>query len=110
VPLSDKKTLGIVDTVVVAFPPADLTDYGIHKIRFFTSLTDDNRRSNDTLSMELYSKAYELGAVTNFQNSGSKFVFDCNHARYRSIFAGTIFSGYKCRTTANSRILRETIL
>jgi alpha-glucosidase len=86
VPLSDKNPLAIVDTVVVAFPPSDLTDYGIHKIKFFTSLADDNRRSNDTLSLELYSKAYELGAVTGFQNSGSKFVFDCNHAKVQVDF------------------------
>jgi len=81
VPFNDKSPFRIVDTVVVAFPPADLTDYGIHKIRFYTSLPDDNRKQNDTLSIELYSQAYELGAVTGFQNEGSKFVFACNHAK-----------------------------
>ena len=81
VPYTEKSFLQIVDTVVVAFPSADLTDYGIHKIRFYTSLQEDNRKQNDTLRMELYSKAYELGIVTGFRNMGNKFVFDCNHAK-----------------------------
>ena len=46
VPFDEKNVLKIVDTVVVAFPPADLTDYGIHKIKFYTSLAGDNRRTN----------------------------------------------------------------
>jgi len=86
VPLSDKNPLAIVDTVIVAFPPVDLTDYGIHKIRFYTGMDNDSRRSNDTLSMELYSQAYELGAVTGFSHSGNKFYFDCNHARVQVEF------------------------
>jgi alpha-glucosidase (family GH31 glycosyl hydrolase) len=86
VPFNEKKSLQIVDTVVVAFPPANLTDYGIHKIRFYTSLPEDNRKQNDTLSMELYSKAYQLGAVTGFNNSGNKFTFDCNHAKVQVDF------------------------
>ncbi len=87
VPFSDKDYLQIVDTVVVAFPPADLTDYGIHKIRFYTSIPEDNRKQNDTLSMELYSQAYELGAVTGFNTSGNKFTFDCNHAKVQVDFS-----------------------
>ncbi len=86
VPFSTKKALQIIDTVRVAFPAADLTDYGIHKIRFYTSLPEDKRRENDTISMELYSRAYELGAVTGFVNAGSKFTFDCNHARVQVDF------------------------
>jgi len=81
VPLSDANPLKIVDTIVVAFPPADLTDYGIHKISFYTSLPEDNRKTNDTLSVELYSGAYELGAVTGFKHTDSKFTFECKHAR-----------------------------
>lgn len=86
VPFSYKNFLQIVDTVVVAFPPADLTDYGIHNIRFYTSLPEDSRKQNDTLSMELYSQAYELGAVTGFNASGNKFTFDCNHAKVQVDF------------------------
>jgi len=84
--LSDKNPLGIIDTVVVAFPPADLTDFGIHKIRFYTVLPEDNRKTNDTLSMELYSKAYEIGAITGFSNNGNVFVFECNHAKVQVDF------------------------
>ena len=86
VPFSDKHLLAIIDTVVVAFPPADLTDYGIHRVRFYTALEGDNRRENDTLVMELYSKAYQLGPVTGFNHSGSSFIFDCNHARVQVDF------------------------
>ncbi len=81
VPFSHQNPLGIIDTVEVSFPAADLTDYGIHRIRFFTSLESDNRRENDTLSMELYSRAYQLGKVTGFARQGNTFTFDCHHAK-----------------------------
>ncbi|MEI6681093.1 MAG: TIM-barrel domain-containing protein [Bacteroidota bacterium] len=86
VAFSEKHALGVIDTTEVAFPPADLTDYGIHRIRFYTSLPDDDRRSNDTLSAELFSGAYQLGAVTRFSTSGNTFTFDCNHARVQVEF------------------------
>ncbi|MCX6242846.1 MAG: DUF5110 domain-containing protein [Bacteroidetes bacterium] len=81
VPISDKHVLEIIDTVEVDFPPADLTDYGIHRIKFYTSLPEDERKGNDTLSMQLYSGAYQLGAVTGFTWSGETFTFECNNAR-----------------------------
>ncbi len=81
IPLSDKKALAVVDTIVAAFPPVDLTDYGIHTIRFYTSLPGDTRRSNDTLSLQLYSRAYQLGEVTDFTRSGTTFTFACHHAK-----------------------------
>jgi hypothetical protein len=81
VPVSEKQVLKIIDTIQVSFPPIDLTDFGIHKIRFYTSLKEDERKENDTLTMELYSRAYRLGAVTGFSHSGSNFTFGCNHAR-----------------------------
>ncbi len=86
VPFDEKNVLKIVDTVVVAFPPADLTDYGIHKIKFYTALPGDNRLTNDTLAMELYSQAYELGAVTGFSKTANTFTFDCNHAKVQVDF------------------------
>ncbi|HNW54723.1 MAG TPA: DUF4968 domain-containing protein, partial [Bacteroidales bacterium] len=86
VPFDEKKALKVVDTVVVAFPPADLTDYGIHKIKFYTALPGDNRLTNDTLAMELYSQAYELGAVTGFHKNANSFTFDCNHAKVQVDF------------------------
>ncbi len=86
VPFSEKHELGIIDTVLVEFPPADLTDYGIHRIRFYTSLPEDARKENDTLSIELYSRAYQLGNVTGFTWSGEIFTFECNHARVQVRF------------------------
>lgn len=86
VPFDAKHSFGIIDTVEVAFPPADLTDYGIHRIRFCTALPEDERKENDTLSMELFSGAYQPGAVTGFSHSGSSFTFDCNHARVQLDF------------------------
>lgn len=79
-PFSEKNEMQVLDTALVVFPPADLTDFGIHKIRFYTSFPDDNRRVNDTLDMELFSQAYELGPVTGFKNKGNTFTFNCNHA------------------------------
>lgn len=87
VPFSEKQPLKIIDTVEAVFPPADLTDLGIHKIRFYTSLPGDSRRENDTLDMELYSQAYEIGPVTGFERSGNSFVFSCNRAKVRVDFA-----------------------
>ena len=81
VPFSESHALGIIDTAEVAFPPADLTDYGIHRIKFWTALPEDERKENDTLSMELYSGAYQLGPVTGFTWSGETFTFECNNAR-----------------------------
>ena len=75
-----EKQFKINDTLTVSFPPSDLTDYGIHNVKFYTSLPGDERTSNDTLSAELYSKAYELGPVTSFKQSGSDYIFSCNHA------------------------------
>jgi alpha-glucosidase (family GH31 glycosyl hydrolase) len=83
---SRQQPFGIVDTVEVRFPPADLTDFGIHRIKFFTSLENDDRKINDTLSMELYSEAYQLGAVTDFKKDGQSLEFSCNHARVRVEF------------------------
>lgn len=80
-PFSEKEPLGIIDTARVVFPPMDLTDYGIHKIKFYVSSAEDDRRSNDTLSMELYSQAFQLGKVTGFTQTGSRLTFSCNNAR-----------------------------
>ncbi|MEI7727496.1 MAG: TIM-barrel domain-containing protein, partial [Bacteroidota bacterium] len=85
--LNDKQPLKIIDTVEVSFPPTDLTDFGIHKIRFYTSLAADERKENDTLAMELYSRAYQLGEVTGFSRAGNVFTFACNHARVQVDFS-----------------------
>jgi hypothetical protein len=55
VPFSNHNPFGIVDTVSVAFPAADLTDYGIHSVLFYTDLEGDSRRENDTLELQLFS-------------------------------------------------------
>ncbi len=81
IPFNDKKTFRIIDTVQAVFPALDLTDYGIHQVKFYTAMIDDNRKENDTLSLELYSRAYELGVVTGFKSSKKTFIFDCNHAK-----------------------------
>jgi len=81
VPFNVKKNFRIVDTVLVTFPPVDMTDYGIHNLRFYTALGGDVRKQNDTLSYELTAKAYALGPVTGFSATGSNFKFICNNAR-----------------------------
>lgn len=83
IPASAKKPFGIIDTANVVFPNLDLTDVGIHKVTFYTSQENDLRRTNDTLKMELFSKACELGNVTDFKASKSDFEFACNNARLK---------------------------
>lgn len=83
IPASMKKAFGIVDTARVVFPDLDLTDLGIHKVTFYTGLDNDLRSSNDTLSMELYSRACELGNITNFTAGNNEFLIACNKARIK---------------------------
>jgi len=80
---SAKKPIGIIDTVKVTFPNLDLTDIGIHKVKFYTNLENDLRRSNDTLSMELYSKACDLGDITNFKENKNEYLISCNKAQLK---------------------------
>ena len=83
IPASKQKPIGIIDTVQVTFPNLDLTDIGIHKVKFYTNLENDLRRSNDTLSMELYSKACELGSITDFKVKQNEFLISCNNAEIK---------------------------
>jgi len=80
-PFSVEKPFNINDTTEVAFAPSDLTDYGIHNVKFYTALKNDERKSNDTLSAQLYSKAYEIGPVTAFKKGEKEFTFDCGNAK-----------------------------
>ena len=82
-PASIQKPIAIIDTFTVSFPTLDLTDIGIHKVKFYTDIDTDLRRSNDTLSMELYSKACELGDITDFSAFGNEFRFACNAAQLK---------------------------
>ncbi len=81
VPFSNHNPFGIVDTVSVAFPAADLTDYGIHSVLFYTDLEGDSRRENDTLELQLFSRAYELGPVTGIEQRGHQVEISCHNAR-----------------------------
>lgn len=80
---SKKKPFGIIDTVHVSFPNLDLTDLGIHKVKFYTDQVNDLRRTNDTIAMELYSQACELGNITNFTPGKQEFVIACNKAQLK---------------------------
>ncbi len=82
---SPKNPVGIIDTVRVAFPNLNLSDIGVHKVKFYTGKEDDLRRSNDTLSMELYSKACELGNITEFKAGEQLFEIACNQAALKVI-------------------------
>lgn len=83
IPASKKKPFGIIDTVTVAFRDLDLTDIGIHKVKFYTDQTNDLRRSNDTLSMELYSQACELGDITGFKPGNNEYLINCHKAQLK---------------------------
>jgi len=86
VPASRRTPISIIDTVQVSFRPIDLTDYGIHQIRFYSALPGDLRTSNDTLTKTLYSGAYSLGDVTGFQPGDQEFTFSCHNARLKIRF------------------------
>ena len=83
IPASPKKPIGIIDTVKVNFPNLDLTDIGIHKVKFYTNLENDLRRSNDTLSLELFSSACQVGNITNFKANGNEFQISCANAELK---------------------------
>jgi len=87
IPASAKKPFGIIDTAKVVFGNLDLSDVGIHKVKFYTNQLQDLRRTNDTLSMELYSQACELGDITNFtQENAKEFVVSCHKAQLKIQF------------------------
>ena len=87
IPASAKKQFGIIDTARVAFRNLDLSDVGVHKIKFYTNQLQDLRRTNDTLSMELYSRACELGDITGFSKENNKeFTVSCHKARLKVQF------------------------
>lgn len=87
IPASPKKPLGIIDTARVVFRNLDLSDIGIHKIKFYANQLQDLRRTNDTLSMELYSQACELGNITSFkQESGKEYSISCHNAQLKVQF------------------------
>jgi alpha-glucosidase len=81
-----KKPFRIIDTLRVTFPGNDLTDFGIHKIRFNTSLPGDERQSNDTIATVLYSGAYSLGEVTAYAPVPGGYEFECGNARLKLQF------------------------
>ncbi len=83
---SKEHPFGIIDTMEVRFKGLDLTDIGIHKIKFFSALPGDMRTSNDTLSMELYSKAYPVGDVTKFGLKKDTVYIQCHRTKFRIQF------------------------
>ncbi len=86
IPATKRHPVGIIDTVKVVFSNLDLSDMGIHKIMFYTDRQNDLRRSNDTLSLELYSKACALGDITGFSVDGNEALITCNKAQLKISF------------------------
>jgi len=83
IPASVKKPFGIIDTAKVIFRNLDLTDIGIHKVKFYTRDKNDLRHSNDTLSMELYSHSRELGDITGFKANENEYDISCHLAQLK---------------------------
>lgn len=83
---SRKKPIGIIDTILVKYPNIDLSDFGIHKIKFYSNLPNDQRTSNDTIKTIIYSGAFELGKVTGFTQKGDEYEFACNNAKLKIQF------------------------
>lgn len=80
------KPFKVIDTLKVSFPAMDMTDVGIHKVKFFTSLPNDKRATNDTLNRVLFSQAFSLGDVTGFKTTANDVTFSCNNAQLKVIF------------------------
>ena len=80
---SRRHPIGVIDTVGVVFPDLDLTNVGLHKVVFYTTMAGDERQSNDTIRRELYSKACSVGNITGFKASGNHFSINCDHAHFR---------------------------
>jgi len=76
----------IIDTLPVNFPGINLTDYGIHKVRFYSALPGDQRLSNDTISTVLYSGAYSLGGITAYTPVPGGCEFGCGNAKLKLQF------------------------
>jgi alpha-glucosidase (family GH31 glycosyl hydrolase) len=83
---SAKKPFGIIDTIKISFPGIDLSDVGVHKVLFYTTLPGDLRTSNDTLSMELYSEACKIGAITGITKNGNEVELNCNFTKFKIQF------------------------
>lgn len=83
---SKENPIGIIDTVSVSFSHVDLSDFGIHKVQFYSELPGDDRFSNDTISKVLYSGAYSLGVLTAFSQTDDGFEFECHNARLKLTF------------------------
>ena len=81
-----KQPIGIIDTVLVKFSNINLSDFGLHKIRFYSNYPDDQRRSNDTINTILYSGAYEMGPVTAFSPKEDAYEFECGNAKLQIQF------------------------
>lgn len=75
--------IGIIDTVLVKFPNVDLSDIGVHKVKFYTELVGDQRLTNDTLSSELYSKASSLGKITSFSANDNQYLISCSSEKLK---------------------------
>lgn len=72
---------------IVAFPAADLSQLGSHKIRFTLGYAGDQRPSNDTLDVRLYAAKMNLGEVTGFKKlSKNEFEFAAGYSRVKLIF------------------------
>ena len=76
----------VIDTLKVSFPAVDLTDVGIHRVKFYTALPEDKRTDNDTIKTTLFSSAYSLGEVTGFNTGGNEFKISCHKAQLKVIF------------------------
>ncbi|MCD6346943.1 MAG: DUF5110 domain-containing protein [Bacteroidales bacterium] len=83
---SKANPIGIIDTVSVHFKNLDLSDIGIHKVQFFSSLPDDSRTSNDTINKVLYAGAYSMGDVTAFTKTNDGYEFECHNAKLKLNF------------------------
>jgi len=83
---SVKKPFGIIDTLRISFPEMDLSDVGVHTVLFYTALPGDLRTSNDTLSMELYSQACHIGAITDITQNNNEIQLCCKQTKFKIQF------------------------
>ncbi|MFV0471350.1 MAG: TIM-barrel domain-containing protein [Paludibacteraceae bacterium] len=81
---SKRQPINIIDTIRVIFPDINLTDMGIHKIKFYVDVENDLRRSNDTLNLELYSQACLVGNILSFgKKESNTYDIVCSNAQFK---------------------------
>jgi alpha-glucosidase (family GH31 glycosyl hydrolase) len=74
------------ETVDIEFAPIDLNTSGSYHFQFFTSLSNDENMSNDTLTKTLVSNSHVIANISNFQVDTNTVLITCGSSKVRVVF------------------------